>query len=146
MNVTADIELDIDDIMREIAEEVVEANYCEFITLYDYNEYITDSMTEYLEESQYATMDDVRTVVNDLTYDTEGMVKKIASLESEINFRHQNHYMTLIRQFRELENQVAIARRAVNLLLEERENRWYRKLRRLCDSMIRRVHWHMPRR
>ena len=46
----------------------------------------------------------------------------------------------------EAENAALIARREVDVLLRERENVWYRRLRRLCDRMIRRVHWHMPRR
>ena len=69
----------------------------------------------------------------------EEQIREIAKQVEELR---RDYTSTLF----ELRTDCGIARRVCREYLEERENRWYRKLRRLCDSMIRRVHWHMPRR
>ncbi len=119
MQVTTEIdfELDLDDTMREIAEEVMEANCCQYLDKYDVQHLIdetyNDAMAEYLEAAEVVVADDLR----------------------------------------DLENEVAIARRAINVLLEERERTLGRRARRfftltcsMFGRMVRRVHWHMPRR
>lgn len=50
------------------------------------------------------------------------------------------------KRLRDVENSVLIARRAINVLLQERENRIHKRIGRLFDQLVRRVHWHMPRR
>lgn len=50
------------------------------------------------------------------------------------------------KRLRDVENSVLIARRAVQVLLQERENRIHKRIGRILDRLVRRVHWHMPRR
>ena len=99
-------------------------------------------------------------VVDDLAYDTEGMARKIASLEREIIRQHENDYMRVVRNVYDLdvclsgtERMILTLKRDINILLEERERTLGRRARRLftltCSTlgrMVRRVHWHMPRR
>ena len=56
------------------------------------------------------------------------------------------NYESVNKRLRDVENSVLIARRAVDVLLEERENRIHKRIGRLLDRLVRRVHWHMPRR
>jgi len=116
MNVTADIELDIDDDIRELVDEVMSENREGYLTKDDLD-YVYVTWSEY-NEGWHEQMHEY----------SEAMEIVVAS------------------DLRELENQVQITRRVIKVMLEERRNRWYRRLGRFVERMIRRVHWHMPRR
>ncbi len=132
MQVTTEIDfdLDIDDIMREIAEEVMEANYAGFLTQDDLE--IEDAVRETL-DGEYVSWSD---------------------LEDGDYIRLGDRYFEGMRtDVAVLANDLEIARRSIRVLLEDRERTLGRRARRLftltCSTfgrMVRRVHWHMPRR
>ena len=128
-----DFDLDLDDTMREIAEEVVDANHRDFMTWDDYHEGWHDQINEYVDAMQFITAE---------------------NLEDGDYIRLGDRYFEGMRtDVAVLANDLEIARRSIRVLLEDRERTLGRRARRLftltCSTfgrMVRRVHWHMPRR
>ncbi len=144
-----DFELDLDDTMREIAEEVVEANYCDYVTQDDVESLVSDM-------DQIMTWDDYQDGWHDqLNEYVEAMQFITASdLEDGDYIRLGDRYFEGLRaDVAVLANDLEIARRSIRVLLADRERTLGRRARRLFTltrstfgRMVRRVHWHMPRR
>lgn len=105
-------------------------------TTYIEDEHIWDAVEPY-----------VLDVIEEKLENTEdGDTAKLAEYCEAIEVVVADDLKDIEKRLWEAENAALIARRAVDVLLRERENVWYRRLRRLCDRLVRRVHWHMPRR
>lgn len=105
-------------------------------TTYIEDEHIWDAVEPY-----------VLDVIEEKLENTEdGDTSKLAEYCEAIEVVVADDLKDIEKRLWEAENAALIARRAVDVLLRERENRIHKRIGRLLDRLVRRVHWHMPRR
>ncbi len=101
---------------------------------------VIDHVQEYVDTHEFMTQCDLEDAISEAY---EEMDNRIEELEQD----------GAAMEYRVLRNQMDIARRAISLLLEERERSLKQRAKRLFTltgntmrKLVRRVHWHMPRR
>ena len=109
-------------------------------------ENIEDIVQEYFDSNEFMTQYDLENAVQE-SYDE--LDNRIDELEDKME-EMDDHAVVDVEHLR---NHLDVARRSIRLLLEERENSLKQRAKRLFTltgntmrKLVRRVHWHMPRR
>ena len=134
MNVLAN---ELEDQMREMAEEVINSNDNSFQD--------DDDVQAMIEDAGILDAGDVQNLINETMMDVADNTDTVNELATE-------HY-ALILECQDMRNEVEKLRRSMRILLEERNTsikqrviRAYGAGSKAVNSMARKVHWHMPRR
>jgi len=126
----ADLANELEDYIRECAEEVINQNDNSFQD--------DDDVQAMIDEIEVLDADDVQQLINESMMDVADNTDTINEITTE---------------YRDLRNEVEKLRRSMRILLEERERSIKKRAERAIQAttrtfsdMVRKVHWHMPRR
>lgn len=138
---TDNLASELEDQIREIAEDQITQNYNSFQDDDDVNGLIDNALTE----AEILDADDVQQLINESMQDVADNTDTVNEITTE--------YRDLRLECQDMRNEVEKLRRSMRILLEEREGsikkrmaRAYGAGTRALTSMARKVHWHMPRR